>query len=61
VLALLMVAAAVVFESREADVANANRPDQDAEYRRTLDLLGGVTGVARRDDRLPGGLDGGHA
>ncbi len=21
----------------------------------------GVTGVARRDDRLPGGLDGGHA
>jgi len=32
---------AVVFESREAYVANANSPEQDAEYRKMLDLLEG--------------------
>lgn len=32
---------AVVFESREAYVANANSPEQDASYHRLLDLLEG--------------------
>ncbi len=32
---------AVVFESREAYVANANSPEQDASYRRLLDVLEG--------------------
>ncbi len=30
---------AVVFESREAYVANANSPEQDAEYREMLTML----------------------
>lgn len=30
---------AVVFENRETYVANANSPEQDAEYRRMLELL----------------------
>jgi heme-degrading monooxygenase HmoA len=32
---------AVIFESREAYAANANSPEQDAEYRKLLDLLEG--------------------
>jgi quinol monooxygenase YgiN len=31
-----------VFESRDAYVANANSPDQDAEYRKLLELLEGA-------------------
>jgi heme-degrading monooxygenase HmoA len=32
---------AVIFESREAYVANANSPEQDADYRKMLELLEG--------------------
>jgi quinol monooxygenase YgiN len=32
---------AVVFESKEAYVANANSPEQDADYRRLLEMLEG--------------------